>query len=85
MMMCSIPEAIASSTPYWMMGLSTTASISFGITLVAGKKRVPNPPAGKTAFRTRFFIASSSLMIEPQRVHRCSSCAHNTRSFPIWL
>jgi hypothetical protein len=44
MMMCSIPDAIASSTPYWMMGLSTSASISLGITLVAGKNRVPNPP-----------------------------------------
>jgi hypothetical protein len=56
MMMCSIPDAIASSTPYWMMGLSTSASISLGITLVAGKKRVPSPPAGKTAFRTRLLI-----------------------------
>jgi hypothetical protein len=32
----------------------------FGITLVAGKKRVPSPPAGKTAFRTRLLIPSSS-------------------------
>jgi hypothetical protein len=28
------------------MGLSTRASISLGITLVAGKNRVPRPPAG---------------------------------------
>src|SRR5471032_3123996 len=48
----SHPEAIASSTPYWMMGLSTMGSISFGWALVAGRKRVPSPAAGKTAFRT---------------------------------
>ena len=29
-MMLSIPEATASSTPYWMIGLSTSGSISFG-------------------------------------------------------
>ena len=33
-------------------GLSTSASISLGIDLVAGKKRVPNPAAGKIALRT---------------------------------
>src|SRR5579872_2396438 len=48
----SHPEAIASSTPYWMMGLSTSGSISLGWALVAGKKRVPSPAAGKTALRT---------------------------------
>src|ERR1700687_2195254 len=35
-----------------MMGLSTMGSISFGCALVAGRKRVPSPAAGKTAFRT---------------------------------
>src|SRR5215471_2659554 len=35
-----------------MMGLSTRGSISLGIAFVAGKKRVPNPAAGKTALRT---------------------------------
>jgi hypothetical protein len=38
------------------MGLSTTASISLGMALVAGKKRVPKPAAGKTALRTFVFI-----------------------------
>jgi hypothetical protein len=37
-----------------MAGASTTGSISFGIALVAGKKRVPNPAAGLTALRTDF-------------------------------
>src|SRR5471030_1080069 len=52
MMMFWMPDRIASSTPYWMMGLSTMGSISLGWALVAGRKRVPSPAAGKTAFRT---------------------------------
>src|SRR5919107_3170784 len=53
MITCSIPAATASSTAYWMTGLSTSGSISFGWAFVAGRKRVPHPAAGKTAFRTR--------------------------------
>src|SRR3954469_1341035 len=53
MMTCSIPAATASSTAYWITGLSTRGSISFGCAFVAGRKRVPQPAAGKTAFRTR--------------------------------
>src|SRR5579863_1637544 len=34
------------------MGLSTSGSISLGWALVAGRKRVPRPAAGKTALRT---------------------------------
>jgi hypothetical protein len=56
MMMFWIPEWMASSTPYWMMGLSTMGSISLGCALVAGRKRVPSPAAGKTALRTLAFI-----------------------------
>ena len=52
MMMFWMPECSASSTPYWMMGLSTIGSISLGWALVAGRKRVPSPAAGKTALRT---------------------------------
>src|SRR5207237_5755131 len=37
--------------PYWMIGLSTTGSISLGCALVAGRKRVPSPAAGNTALR----------------------------------
>jgi hypothetical protein len=51
MITSSIPELIASSTTYWMSGLSTRGSISFGCALVAGRKRVPSPAAGKTALR----------------------------------
>src|SRR5277367_6986167 len=51
-MNCSIPASIASSTAYWTTGLSITGSISLGIALVAGRKRVPMPATGKTALRT---------------------------------
>ncbi len=45
-----IPAAAASSTAYWMSGLSTIGSISFGLALVTGRKRLPKPATGKTAF-----------------------------------
>src|SRR4029077_13180397 len=44
-----------------MRGLSTIGSISFGIALVAGKKRVPSPATGKTALRTGLRIKSPIL------------------------
>src|SRR2546429_7103369 len=52
MMTCSIPLAIASSTPYWIVGLSTRGSISLGCALVTGRKRVPRPAAGNIALLT---------------------------------
>src|SRR5437660_12603578 len=52
MMMLVRPAATASSMTYWMIGLSTSGSISFGCALVAGRKRVPSPAAGRTALRT---------------------------------
>src|SRR5688572_22508088 len=55
---CSIPASSASSTAYWMSGRSTTVSISLGTALVAGRKRVPRPATGKTAFLTFFNIVS---------------------------
>src|SRR6185436_14381026 len=45
-----MPAAAASSTAYWMSGLSTIGSISFGLALVTGRKRLPRPATGKTAF-----------------------------------
>src|SRR5712672_3537071 len=50
-MNCSMPASRASSTPYWITGLSTTGSISLGTALVAGRNRVPIPATGKTALR----------------------------------
>src|SRR5688572_18929352 len=46
----SAPALIASITAYWISGLSTTGSISLGLALVAGRKRVPRPATGNTAF-----------------------------------
>src|SRR3954447_14190945 len=48
----SMPERRASSIPYCRIGLSTSGSISFGMTFVAGKNRVPKPAQGKTQVRS---------------------------------
>src|SRR5712691_6788980 len=61
MITCSIPLAIASSTPYWIVGLSTSGSISLGCALVTGKNRVPSPAAGKIALRTEGSVMSGGL------------------------
>ena len=45
------PARAASSTMYCSAGRSTTGSSSFGTALVAGRKRVPIPATGMTAFR----------------------------------
>src|SRR5215471_17910902 len=69
MMIWSQPAASASSTPYWMIGLSTRGSISLGCALVAGRKRVPNPAAGNTALQT-FIRNSLSTMLSPEIPNR---------------
>src|SRR5690348_11524858 len=48
--MSVMPAAAASSTAYWMSGLSTTGIISLGLALVTGRKRLPKPATGNTAF-----------------------------------
>src|ERR1700716_394818 len=58
-----MPEAIASSTPYWMVGLSTRGSISLGCALVTGRNRVPRPAAGKIAFRTVCVVINDNLSV----------------------
>jgi putative FmdB family regulatory protein len=50
MMMSVMPQATASSTTYWMAGLSTSGNISLGWALAAGRNLVPSPAAGMTAF-----------------------------------
>ena len=44
------PARAASSTTYWIDGVSTTGSMAFCCALVAGRNRVPSPAAGMTAF-----------------------------------
>src|ERR1700677_3116407 len=55
------PADTASSTTYWMAGLSTTGSISLGVALVAGRNRVPSPAAGMTALVTVLVLADSAM------------------------
>src|SRR5450830_25230 len=63
-----IPAATASSTAYWINGLSTMGSISLGCALVAGKKRLPRPATGNTAFLIRLVIAVPNK-IDVFRIH----------------
>src|SRR5687767_3359152 len=51
--MSSRPAMTASSTTYWIAGLSTMGSISLGCAFVTGRNRVPSPAAGMTALRAR--------------------------------
>src|SRR5690606_22714499 len=44
------PASMASSTPYCTSGLLTMGSISLGMALVAGRKRVPYPATGNKHF-----------------------------------
>src|SRR6185312_10256269 len=64
-----MPAPTASSTAYWMSGLSTMGSISLGEAFVAGRKRVPRPATGKTALVTfciRFlFLLFAQELQEP--------------------
>ena len=61
--MSSIPDLRASSTINWIVGLSTIGNISLAKALVAGRKRVPNPAAGMTAFLTFCFMMFLSIRV----------------------
>src|SRR5437667_12894628 len=63
--MLRIPASTASSITYWMRGLSTSGNISLGWALVAGKKRVPKPAAGKTAFEMRMLLLAPQIIVGP--------------------
>ena len=45
-----MPARTASSTTYWIDGLSTTGSISFCCAFVAGRNRVPEAGRGDDRF-----------------------------------
>src|SRR3954451_925 len=66
----SSPARAHSSTTYWMAGLSTTGSISFGVAFVAGRNLVPRPAAGMTALVTRWLMAATLTRLCADRV-RC--------------
>src|SRR5713226_7876937 len=76
MITCSMPLAIASSTPYWIVGLSTSGSISLGWALVTGRNRVPSPAAGKIAFLTGGIVTVDNLSRGERR--RCQARAGGT-------
>src|SRR5580765_6806555 len=61
-----MPAAAASSTAYWISGLSTIGSISLGLALVTGRKRLPMPATGNTAFLS--FAAMSELFQQSEQL-----------------
>src|SRR6186997_3237316 len=77
--MSVMPAAAASSTAYWISGLSTIGSISLGLALVAGRKRLPRPATGNTALVIRFCIGlpflqqfSQTRLVEDGNIERAS-------------
>jgi hypothetical protein len=67
-----------------MSGLSTTGNISLGIALVAGKKRVPKPATGKTAFLIFIISPLKSLTTtnhQPQYLALSNKDARNESNF----
>src|SRR5204863_4166146 len=56
-----------------MTGRSTMVSISFGIALVAGRKRVPRPATGRTAFRRRGIDRECPFVADVSRIVVCST------------
>ena len=46
---------------YWISGLSTIGSNSFGMAFVAGKNLVPNPATGKTALRILYILRARNF------------------------
>src|SRR5436309_11523577 len=67
-----------------MSGLSTIGIISFGLALVAGRKRLPIPATGKTAFVT--FLKTwtpRTFFVDPlRRARRRRACAPFQACFP---
>src|SRR5438093_13528451 len=76
----SIPEDTAPSMMYWITGLSTMGSISLGIALEAGRKRVPRPAAGITALRTR--VTGEQLLFRSLSTPRQPARAGSRRQTP---
>src|SRR2546428_3132912 len=80
-----MPALTASSTAYWIKGLSTNGSISLGEAFVAGRKRVPRPAAGKMGLGTfREGISGEFYGPVPANVKRTRESSHRlfSLSFP---
>src|SRR5690606_30291665 len=67
---CSMPASRASSRAYCTTGRSTMVSISLGMALVAGRKRVPLPATGMTALRT-VLVRTMELSFVLERLAGC--------------
>src|SRR5262249_40450116 len=78
-MKCSIPACRASSTTCWISGRSTSVSISLGMALVAGRKRVPRPATGKMALRTAF----TWLCLLRELAGDCAENRHNMGAWSL--
>src|SRR3954466_9220768 len=78
--MSSMPARTASSTTYWIAGLSTTGSISLGIAFVAGRNRVPSPAAGITAFVMRNAMRTGYLCGRRRISPMADEVAHEKRA-----
>src|SRR5215510_12659948 len=83
------PADRASSAAYWMSGLSTIGSISFGLALVAGRNRVPRPATGNTAVLISFACATADLLrthseaaMIAQRLRRPGDALRGRRTSP---
>src|SRR6202035_1059043 len=68
------PAVTASSTTYWMAGLSMTGSISLGVALVAGKNLVPRPAAGITALVTSAMVRTLANPRDGPAQGRVAAC-----------
>src|SRR3954447_16284366 len=82
--MSVMPAAAASSTAYWISGLSTIGNISFGLALVTGRKRLPSPATGNTAFVILFMGVGSSglLVVSREQVAQPLFVKHGDAKFP---
>src|SRR5437016_11084805 len=79
-----MPALTASSTAYWIKGLSTNGSISLGEAFVAGRKRVPRPAAGMMALET-FREGISSGFYGPVLANVKRARESSNRLFPLLL
>ena len=73
-MKCSMPASAPRRRHTGSAAGRRLVSISFGIALVAGRKRVPRPATGKTALRMGFMAGSdATVRAKTGRDRRCSA------------
>src|SRR5690242_3936889 len=77
---CSMPASMASSTAYCTTGRSTIVSISFGIAFVAGRKRVPLPATGMTAFLTLLVRSMALSFVRVRASAHAGECCRGSGS-----